>query len=98
VIGNGDYQYPDNLPKLANPVHDAEDIAKALRGFGFEVIERKNQTREAMLLSPSSRQPLGCRQATHQHAVEFDDRQGRFVARDGEEAGRQESSLLEHGQ
>jgi predicted secreted protein len=48
VIGNGDYQYSDNLPKLANPSHDAEDIAKALRGFGFEVIERKNQTLEAM--------------------------------------------------
>ncbi|MCX7150454.1 MAG: caspase family protein [Rhodocyclales bacterium] len=48
VIGNGDYQYPDNLPKLVNPTHDAEDIAEALRGFGFEVIERKNQTFEAM--------------------------------------------------
>jgi hypothetical protein len=48
VIGNGDYRYPDNLPRLANPVHDAEDIASALRRFGFEVIERKNQTLEAM--------------------------------------------------
>jgi len=48
VIGNGNYQYPDNLPKLTNPVNDAEDVAKALRGFGFEVIERKNQTLEAM--------------------------------------------------
>lgn len=48
VIGNGNYQYSDSLPKLANPQHDAEDIAKALRGFGFEVIERKNQTLEAM--------------------------------------------------
>jgi hypothetical protein len=48
VIGNGEYQYPDNLPKLANPAHDAEDIAKALRSFGFEVIERKNQTLEGM--------------------------------------------------
>ena len=48
VIGNGDYKYPDNLPKLPNPTHDAEDIAAALRGFGFEVIERKNQTLEAM--------------------------------------------------
>ena len=47
VIGNGNYQQSD-LPKLANPPHDAEDIAKALRGFGFEVIERKNQTLEAM--------------------------------------------------
>ncbi|MDO8788643.1 MAG: tripartite tricarboxylate transporter substrate-binding protein [Sulfuritalea sp.] len=48
VIGNGDYQYPDNLPKLPNPTNDAQDIAEALRGFGFEVIERKNQTLEAM--------------------------------------------------
>ena len=48
VIGNGDYQHTDNLPKLGNPAHDAEDIAEALRGFGFEVIERKNQTLEAM--------------------------------------------------
>ncbi len=47
VIGNGNYQQPD-LPKLPNPPNDAEDIAKALRGFGFEVIERKNQTLEAM--------------------------------------------------
>lgn len=50
VIGNGDYQYPE-LPKLSNPTHDAEDIAKALRGFGFQVIERKNQTLEAMSLA-----------------------------------------------
>ena len=47
VIGNGNYQHPD-LPKLANPTNDATDIAKALRGFGFEVIERKNQTLEGM--------------------------------------------------
>ncbi len=47
VIGNGNYQHPD-LPKLPNPSNDAEDIAKALRGFGFEVIERKNQTLETM--------------------------------------------------
>ena len=47
VIGNADYQ-PAALPKLANPVNDAEDVAKALRGFGFEVIERKDQTLEGM--------------------------------------------------
>ena len=47
VIGNGNYQHPD-LPKLANPTNDAEDMARALRGFGFEVIERKNQTLEGM--------------------------------------------------
>jgi hypothetical protein len=48
VIGNGSYQHPDILPKLGNPTHDAEDIAKALRGFGFEVIERKDQSLEGM--------------------------------------------------
>ncbi len=48
VIGNGGYRNPEILPKLSNPTHDAEDIAKALRGFGFEVIERKDQTLEGM--------------------------------------------------
>lgn len=48
VIGNSNYQYPDSLPKLANPSHDAEDIAKALRGFGFDVIEKKNLGKEEM--------------------------------------------------
>jgi hypothetical protein len=48
VIGNGDYQHPDNLPTLANPTNDAQDVAAALRGFGFEVIEKKNQTLEGM--------------------------------------------------
>ena len=47
VSGNGNYQHPD-LPKLPNPPNDAEDIAKALRGFGFDVIERKNLTLEGM--------------------------------------------------
>lgn len=47
VIGNGNYQQSD-LPKLPNPPNDAEDIAKVLRSFGFEVIERKNQTLEGM--------------------------------------------------
>lgn len=48
VIGNGAYMHPENLPRLANPANDAQDIAKALRQFGFEVIERRNQTLEAM--------------------------------------------------
>lgn len=48
VIGNGEYAHADLLPKLANPVHDAEDMAQALRGFGFEVIERKNLSLEGM--------------------------------------------------
>lgn len=41
VIGNSAYPGGD-LPKLTNPVHDADDIAAALRGFGFQVIERKD--------------------------------------------------------
>lgn len=47
VIGNGNYQQT-GLPKLPNPPNDAEDVAKALRSFGFEVIERKNQTLQGM--------------------------------------------------
>jgi hypothetical protein len=48
VIGNSDYVQTDTLPRLANPANDAEDMARTLRGLGFEVIERKNQTLEAM--------------------------------------------------
>lgn len=48
VIGNGNYHHADSLPTLANPTNDAQDIAEILRGFGFEVIERRNQTLEAM--------------------------------------------------
>jgi formylglycine-generating enzyme required for sulfatase activity len=48
VIGNGNYQHTEILKKLPNPAHDAEDIAKALRGFGFEVIEKKDQSQESM--------------------------------------------------
>ena len=48
VIGNGKYQYTDFLPKLANPPHDAEDIAAALRRFGFEVVQKNNLNREEM--------------------------------------------------
>lgn len=48
VIGNGNYQHTERLPKLANPPHDAEDIARALRGFGFQVIERKDLNLEGM--------------------------------------------------
>ncbi|CAN5493361.1 caspase family protein [soil metagenome] len=47
VIGNGNYQNPE-IPKLLNPANDAEDIAKVLRGFGFEVIERKDQSLQSM--------------------------------------------------
>ncbi|CAK0764160.1 putative CASPASE_P20 domain-containing protein [Gammaproteobacteria bacterium] len=48
VIGNGDYQDTNHLTKLRNPTNDAEDVSKALRGFGFEVITGKNMTRRAM--------------------------------------------------
>jgi Caspase domain len=41
VIGNSRFQH---YPQLANPAHDAEDIAAQLRGFGFEVIEREDLT------------------------------------------------------
>src|SRR5258708_5431402 len=41
VIGNSQFQH---YPQLANPAHDAEDIAAQLRGFGFEVIEREDLT------------------------------------------------------
>jgi hypothetical protein len=47
VIGNGNYQQA-GLPKLPNPPHDAEDVARALRGFGFEVLEKKDLTLEGM--------------------------------------------------
>lgn len=47
VIGNGAYQSKD-LPKLGNPANDAEDIAAALRGFGFEVMSHRNLGRRAM--------------------------------------------------
>ena len=48
VIGNSAYQHPDSMPRLANPVNDADDIATALRGFGFQVIEKKNLNKSAM--------------------------------------------------
>ena len=45
VIGNGAYQA---APQLENPANDAADIATALRSIGFDVIERRDATREAM--------------------------------------------------
>jgi hypothetical protein len=41
VIGNSQFRH---YPQLANPAHDAEDIAAQLRGLGFEVIEREDLT------------------------------------------------------
>ncbi|MEI6208069.1 MAG: SUMF1/EgtB/PvdO family nonheme iron enzyme [Desulfuromonadales bacterium] len=48
VIGNGSYRYTDSMPKLANPANDADDMAAALRRFGFEVVARKNLSKEEM--------------------------------------------------
>ena len=45
VIGNGAYQA---APHLENPANDAADLAKALRAIGFDVIERRDATREDM--------------------------------------------------
>ena len=45
VVGNSQYQA---VPALDNPSNDAADLAQALRGAGFEVIEQRDATREAM--------------------------------------------------
>ena len=45
VIGNGKYV---NAPALGNPANDAADLAHALRGVGFEVIELQDASRDAM--------------------------------------------------
>ncbi|MBF0460152.1 MAG: caspase family protein [Magnetococcales bacterium] len=47
VIGNGAY-VGENLGLLTNPTNDAEDIAKALNGFGFDVKVYKNLKKSAM--------------------------------------------------
>ncbi len=44
VIGNADYK---NAP-LANPVHDAKDMAAALRSVGFDVIEKVDASQKEM--------------------------------------------------
>ena len=44
VIGNGAYQ----TAPLKNPVNDARDMARALRGLGFEVILRENASLRQM--------------------------------------------------
>ena len=44
VIGNGAY----SSTPLRNPVNDAHDMAVALRGLGFQVIERSNATQKEM--------------------------------------------------
>jgi len=45
VLGNGKYEA---VPALDNPSNDAADLAQALRGVGFEVIEQRDATRDAM--------------------------------------------------
>jgi uncharacterized protein len=45
VLGNSNYAA---APPLENPSNDAADLAQALRRVGFEVIEQRNATREAM--------------------------------------------------
>ncbi|MEO5332882.1 MAG: caspase family protein [Magnetococcus sp. YQC-5] len=47
VIGNGAY-IGQNLGTLDNPTHDAEDIAKSLKEFGFDVKVHKNLRKAAM--------------------------------------------------
>jgi uncharacterized caspase-like protein len=45
VLGNSKYEA---VPKLDNPANDAADLAAALRGIGFEVIEERDATRDGM--------------------------------------------------
>jgi uncharacterized caspase-like protein len=45
VLGNSKYQA---VPALDNPANDAADLAQALRAIGFEVIEQRDATRDAM--------------------------------------------------
>ena len=44
VLGNGAYK----IAPLKNPANDAEDMAKALREMGFEVIHKENANRKVM--------------------------------------------------
>ena len=45
VLGNARYEA---VPALDNPSNDAADLAQALRKVGFDVIEQRDATREAM--------------------------------------------------
>lgn len=45
VIGNSNYQFSS---KLANPGNDSQDIAKALRTLGFDVVEGRDLDRRGM--------------------------------------------------
>src|SRR5689334_9675326 len=46
VIGNGAYVSAD---PLRNPVNDAREMARLLRGAGFEVVLRENATRRGQI-------------------------------------------------
>ena len=48
VIGNANYSH---APGLATPVHDAEDIAAALTGLGFDVVLRRDATGDDLRLA-----------------------------------------------
>jgi uncharacterized caspase-like protein len=45
VIGNGAYS---KAPHLPNPVHDADDVAAALKRVGFDVIRATNLDKSGM--------------------------------------------------
>jgi hypothetical protein len=45
VIGNSHYSYTSSLP---NTIHDAEDIASALGNVGFDVILKRDSTRDEL--------------------------------------------------
>jgi uncharacterized caspase-like protein len=45
VIGNGAYS---KAPHLPNPVHDADDVAAALKHVGFDVIRATNLDKSGM--------------------------------------------------
>ena len=48
VIGNSDYE-SGRIKDLANPKNDAEDVARALRGFGFTVELQQDLDRDGMV-------------------------------------------------
>ncbi|MEO5352438.1 MAG: caspase family protein [Magnetococcus sp. XQGC-1] len=66
LIGNGAYA-GDNLGVLNNPTNDAEDLAKILKEFGFEVLIHKNLKKPAMNEAIAD---FG-RRAGHAHAALF---------------------------
>jgi formylglycine-generating enzyme required for sulfatase activity len=47
VIGNSAYQVDSGQARLTNPSYDADGMARALRGLGFEVIVKKDLNKDA---------------------------------------------------